>query len=67
MTAHAGRRAVLCLDTYAGRREHPCRVVGETRTRFRIEADQPTPLPGSRVLQPGSTTLVPRYAIRVEA
>lgn len=56
--------AVVCVDGFAGRREHPCRIVGETSKRWRIEVDAPVKLPRS-VLYPGETRLVPKSAVRV--
>lgn len=59
------RAAVVCTDSYAGRQEHPCRVVGETPKRYRIEVDQPTALPPQfSLLMPGTPKLVPKRAIR---
>lgn len=54
--------AVLCLNSWAGRIEHPCRVVGETPTRYRIEVDKNTILP-RRTLKPGQQALVPKAAV----
>ena len=57
--------AVVCIDSWAGRIEHPCRVVGETPKRYRIEVDKPTTLPPrNTLLLPGQTKLVPKEAIR---
>jgi hypothetical protein len=62
------RHAVVCVDGWAGRREFPCRVVGETPMRYRIAVDAPTALPpGYTILLPGMTRLVPRTAIRLTA
>lgn len=57
------RRAVICKNTWAGYIESPCRVVGETATRWQVEVDEPTLLP-SRTLQPGQRALVSKNAIR---
>lgn len=60
-----GRPAVVCVDSYAGRQEKPCRVVGETPKRYRIEVDQPTGLPpGFTIMLPGQQKLVPKRAVR---
>ena len=57
--------AYVCVNSWAGRQEHPCRVVGETSKRYRIEVDKPTALPpGFSLLMPGQTKLVPKTAIR---
>lgn len=58
-----GKAAFVCVDSWAGRREFPCRVVGETPKRFRIEVDTPTKLPGAD-LCPGESRLVPKSSIR---
>lgn len=63
MSEHEGIPAVVCVDGWAGRREHPCRVVGETHSSYRITVDAETKLPG-RMLAPGDQALVPRRAIR---
>jgi len=62
------RAAVVCVDSYAGRQEKPCRVVGETAKRYRIEVDQPTGLPpGFTIMLPGQQRLVPKRAVRFMA
>ena len=61
--------AVVCVNSWGGRQEHPCRVIAETPKRYRITVDVPTALPpGFTLLMPGETKLVPKHAIRfVEA
>ena len=60
-----GRDALVCVESWAGRQEKPCRVVGETPTRYRIEVDQPTGLPpGFTIMMPGQQRLVPKRAVR---
>ena len=60
-----GRDALVCVESWAGRQEKPCRVVGETPTRYRIEVDQPTGLPpGFTIMMPGQQKLVPKRAVR---
>jgi hypothetical protein len=56
--------AKLCINGYAGRREIPVLVVGETRTKYRVQLTQETHLPGARVGQAGDVVLVPKYAIK---
>lgn len=58
-----GRRAVLLVDGFAGRRELSCRVIGETPMKYRIEVDTETRLP-RRTLMPGESALVPRWSVR---
>jgi hypothetical protein len=56
---------VVCVNSWAGRLEHPCRVVGETPKRWRIEVDKPTLLPPrNSELRPGQQRLVPKTAVR---
>ncbi len=57
------RAAVVCLNGWAGRREYPCAIVGETPKRYRIRATVTIPLP-SRTLAVGEATLVPKAAVR---
>lgn len=64
---NAKRAAIVCVDSWAGRTESPCFVVGETPKRYRIEVATATLLPkrpGWMTLQPGETRLVPKRAIR---
>lgn len=59
--------AVLVLDGYGGRSEQRVEVLGETATRYRITpaGDTQVRLAGRlRWLDPGASTLVPKYAIR---
>ena len=59
------RKAVVCIESYAGRLEKPCRMIGETRKKYRIAVDTPTALPpGFNLLMPGETRLVPKHSIR---
>jgi len=61
-----GRPAVVCVDSWAGRQEKPCRVVRETPTRYVIEVDQPTGVPpGFTIMLPGQQKLVPKRAVRL--
>ena len=58
--------AVVCVNSFAGRREYPCRVVGETPKRYRIMVNNPTPLPPRfSLLLPGQIKLVPKSAVRL--
>lgn len=60
------REALLCVESYAGRIEQRVRVVGETRTRYRVRADFGRVRLGGgfRWLEPGDWTLVPKRAVR---
>ena len=52
------------MNSWAGRTETPCRIVGETPKRYRIETDTAIQLPSGR-LEPGQRRLVPKTAVRV--
>jgi len=56
--------ALVCTNSWAGRLENPCRIVGETPKKYRIEVDETTELPGGP-LQPGERRLVPKTAVRL--
>ncbi len=59
------RRAEFCFDERAGFHAVPVIVIGETPTRYRIEAIRPMRLAGrNRSLAAGETALVPRTAVR---
>ena len=60
----SNERTVLVLDSWAGRERIPVRVVGETRTRYRIELLQAARLPNQRQYEIGAVVLVPKYAVR---
>jgi len=58
-------QAYIVVDSYAGRRMLPCRIVGETPKKYRVEVDEPTLLPPrNMVLAPGESQLVPKSAVR---
>ena len=57
---------VLCLNTWAGRREFMVRVTGETRSAYRFEALEHITMPGNRLLNPGDHSLAPKYAFRMK-
>lgn len=57
------RRAVLHLVSWANVRHYDVLVVGETRARYRIRAEQDILLLGRIVLHAGQTALVPQSAI----
>ena len=57
--------ATFTYGSFAGARRLPVRVIGETPTRYRIEADFTIRLQGrGRVLERGQSALVPKHAIR---
>ena len=58
--------ALLCFNDYAGYREYPIRIIGETRDRWRITTDKPLKLAGrNRWLEAGESTLVPKSAVKL--
>lgn len=60
----AGKPAIVATNSWAGRIEHPCRVIGETSKRYRIEVDVETRLP-RRTLAAGDRAMVPKSAVRL--
>lgn len=54
--------AVLILNTYAGRREYPILIIGETPKKFRVKILSQTNviLPGRRIANYGDIILVPK-------
>lgn len=60
---NAERLAVVCVNSWAGRQEYPCIVIGETAKRYRIQVAAPTKLPAV-LLKPGESYLVPKHSIR---
>ena len=58
------RLGVVCVNSWAGRIEHQCRIVRETPKRYLIEVDVLTKLPGTW-LEPGQQRLVPKSAVRI--
>lgn len=57
--------AVLILNTYAGRREYPILIIGETPKKFRVKILSQTNviLPGRRIANYGDIILVPKIAV----
>lgn len=64
MTQSISIHGVVCMDSWAGRAEKPCRIVGETPKRYRIEVETRTLLPNGW-LDPGQQRLVPKTAVRI--
>lgn len=58
-------KGILIINGWAGRREIPVLIVGETPKRYRIQAIQPIKLVG-RYIESGETNLVPQNAIDFE-
>jgi hypothetical protein len=63
-----GRKAVVVVQSWAGRSVVPVTIVGETKMlwRVRLDADKPRKLAGRNVWrQPGDVFLVPKTAVRL--
>lgn len=61
------KAASVCVDGWAGRREHACLVIGETRTKYRVEMRCSAQLPGRLgFVVEGATAMVPKTAVRFE-
>jgi hypothetical protein len=56
---------IVRLNSWAGITRHLCRVVGHTRTRYRVEFYERVTLPGARVAEAGVPVLVPRTAVEI--
>lgn len=59
------RLGYLVLNTYAGRREYPVLIIGETPKKFRVKILSQTNviLPGRRIANYGDIILVPKTAV----
>lgn len=57
-------RGLLCLTGWHGYSETVVLVVGTTEHKWRIEALEPTTLPGRRLLDKGEVTLVPHRSVK---
>ena len=58
-------QATLCLNSWAGRVEHPVQVLKETPKRYKVKLLEDTLLPSGRKRE-GDTVYVPKYAVRLE-
>lgn len=57
-------QATLCLNSWAGRIEHPVEVIKETPRRYKIRLLEDALLPSGRK-RAGSEVYVPKCAIRL--
>lgn len=57
-------RHVVAINTWAGKRTYPVKIVGETKMRYRVTAFSNMMLPGRRFVPAGRTVLVPKYAVK---
>lgn len=56
-------QASLLLDSWAGRREVPIEVLGETPKRYRVRLLSDAMLPRRGHIQAGEIVLVPKHAV----
>jgi hypothetical protein len=56
-------KALLLLDTWAGRREVKVEIIGETKTKYRLRALQDGPIPPDRYILTGQQFQAPKSAI----
>lgn len=55
---------VLVINSWAGRREIPIEILGETRTKFRVKLLADALIPVRRHRVAGDVLLVPKHAVR---
>lgn len=60
------RSGVLCLDGWAGRREIPVTITGETPKYYRVILGRDCALPSRRWGKAGDLVLIPKYAVRLD-
>src|SRR5208282_3550803 len=58
-------KAKICVDSWAGRREFPCEITGETKTKYVCRMLSEGSLPRGRV-DVGDIVEVPKYAVTIE-
>ena len=59
-----GIPTVVVTDDWAGINRIPCRIVGETKTRYRVKFEQDVKIPPQRHVKAGEVVLVPKHAVR---
>lgn len=57
----------VCIDTWAGRREVACVLVGETARKYRVRFPVTVVLPRGRIVGAGEEVLVPKRAVKFAA
>ena len=62
----ADRTGVLCFEEWASRIEVPVRIIGETRTRWRVSLGRDCTLPSKRRGLKGDVLLVPKSTVRLD-
>jgi hypothetical protein len=58
-------KAKICVDSWAGRREFPCEIMGETKTKYVCQMLGDGVLPRKHV-RLGDVVKVPKRAVRIE-
>jgi len=58
-------KAKICVDSWAGRREFPCEIIGETKTKYVCQMLRDGVLPRKHV-RLGDVVKVPKRAVRIE-
>src|SRR5271166_5381289 len=58
-------KAKICVDSWAGRREFPCEIMGETKTKYVCRMSGDGVLPGKHV-RLGDVVKLPKRAVRIE-
>jgi hypothetical protein len=67
MVSQGGQSAVLLLNGWSGRSEHPIELVGETPKRYRVRLLCDVRLPSRRQGRAGDVILVPKHAIKLSS
>jgi len=58
------KTGVICVDGWAGRREYPVEIVGETPKRYRVKVLSDARLPRG-IRHAGDVVLVPKTSVRL--
>ena len=61
-----GARGVVSLESWAGRTDHLCTIVGETPKRWRVVFDRDVTLPRHRFVMAGEETAVSKARVQVQ-
>ena len=60
----AEEERTMAINRWAGLVYHRCKVLGETKTKYRVRLLDDTLLPGGRHQKAGDVVLVPKHAVR---
>jgi len=60
----AEEERTMAINSWAGLVYHRCKVLGETKTKYRVRLLDDTLLPGGRHQKAGDVVLVPKHAVR---